>query len=114
MFRTTESSTETDFAVEQKSVQDHGQQQLNDESTKQLAKSFKKSIKPAKETVIKEKGRRNLVSVSEPLERAMQQLAESIDGIDTNIEEQLDERTVVDTKPASTNRNREFVLYCIS
>ena len=113
MFRTTESSTETDFAVELKSVQDHGQQ-LNDESPKQLAKSFKKSIKPAKETVIKEKGRRNLVSVSEPLERAMQQLAESIDGIDTNIEEQLDERTVVDTKPASTNRNREFVLYCIS
>ena len=41
MFRTTESSTETDFAVEQKSVQDHGQQ-LNDESTKQLAKIFKK------------------------------------------------------------------------
>ena len=107
MFRTTESSTETDFTVEQKLAQDHGQQ-LDDESTKQLAKSFKKSIKPAKETVIKEKGRRNLVSVSEPLERAMQQLAETIDGIDTNIEEQLDERTAVDTKPASTNRNCEF------
>ena len=105
MFRTTDSSTEMDWVGDQKLVQE---QQLNDESCKQLAESFKKSIKPAKETVIKEKGLRNLVSVSEPLDRAMQQLAETIDGIDTNIGGQLDERPAVETKPVSTSRNRKF------
>ena len=99
-----DSSTEMDFAGDQELVQE---QKPNDESAKQLSKTLKKSIKPAKETVIKEKNLRNLVSVSEPLERAMQQLAETIDGIDTNIEEQLDERAAAETKPVSTNRNRE-------
>ena len=45
------------------------------------------------------------MSVSEPLDRAMQQLAETIDGIDTNIGGQLDERPAVDTKTSSTTRN---------
>ena len=106
MFRTTDSSTEMDLTGDQKLVQD--QQLNNDDGSKQLAETFKKSIKPAKETVIKEKGLRNLVSVSEPLDRAMQQLADTIDGIDTNIGSQSDERHAAETKPVSTTRNGEL------
>ena len=85
------------------------EKQLEQDSRGQLAESFNESIKQTKESFIKERGLRNLVSVSEPLDRAMQQLADTIDEIDTNIgQEQLDERLAAETKAVSTNRNCEF------
>ena len=109
--RLQDNSTETKQVVSGRPQGIHDQQP-EEMSRQQLAKPFKKSMKANKESVIKEKSLpKTQVSVSEPLDSTMQQLAETINGLDTDIGQQLDKQPDTELKPVTSKATCKFLKF---